>query len=188
MAARSGRTMRWRSPQRRKARPVSPVPQHAHFLGATTLDLCRTFTVNVHHAVPRCATRSTAALRNDGLEDVANLRPGRTPWAKRYRLRRGSSQALATVRRGGWCQSSATTMRRSCTLSQSSCRYGDRSKENAGARRGFLGVRGPARCCRLLVQRPIHADESRYRCDFSPVRRSRMDHVAGRSGLDRCSD
>jgi hypothetical protein len=71
MAARSGRTMRWRSPQRRKARPVSPVPQHAHFLGATTLDLCRTFTVNVHHAVPRCATRFTAALRNDGVEDVA---------------------------------------------------------------------------------------------------------------------
>jgi hypothetical protein len=40
---------------------------------ATTLDLCRTLTVNLHSAIPRCAARSTRALRNDGVEDVAVL-------------------------------------------------------------------------------------------------------------------
>ena len=50
-----------------------PVAQDAHFVRATAFDLDRTLTVNVHYAVPRCAARSTAALRNDGVENVAAL-------------------------------------------------------------------------------------------------------------------
>jgi hypothetical protein len=52
---------------------TSPVAQHAHFIGAPALDLDRTLTVNLDDAVPRCAARSTAALRNDGVEDVADV-------------------------------------------------------------------------------------------------------------------
>jgi hypothetical protein len=65
--------MRWKSPQRRKARPVSPVAQDAHFVGTPAPDLHWTLTVRIHNAVPRCAAPSTAALRNDGVQDVAAL-------------------------------------------------------------------------------------------------------------------
>src|ERR1039457_958359 len=54
-------------------RLASPVPEDAHFVGTATFDLYGTFTVHIHHAVPRCAARSTAALRNDGVENVAAL-------------------------------------------------------------------------------------------------------------------
>jgi hypothetical protein len=52
---------------------ISPVAQDAHFEGTATSDLYRTLTVNLHDAVPRCAARSTSALRNDRVEDVAAL-------------------------------------------------------------------------------------------------------------------
>jgi hypothetical protein len=51
----------------------SPVAQDAHFVGTATLDLDRTLPLDIHNAIPRCAARSTAALRNDGVEDVAAL-------------------------------------------------------------------------------------------------------------------
>src|ERR1035441_8836689 len=51
----------------------SPVAQDAHFVGTATLDLHGTLTFHVHDAVLWCATRFTAALRNDGVEDVAAL-------------------------------------------------------------------------------------------------------------------
>ena len=65
--------MRWRSPQFRKARPVSPVAQHALFHRTLTLDLDWMLTVNLHDAIPRRAARSTTALRNDGVEDAVIL-------------------------------------------------------------------------------------------------------------------
>jgi hypothetical protein len=53
--------------------PSSPVAQDAHFVGTSTLDLHRTLPVHIHNAVPRRPTRSTAALRDDGVENVASL-------------------------------------------------------------------------------------------------------------------
>jgi hypothetical protein len=60
-------------PAERVTEAVEPhqSPKTQTSMGTTTLYLHRAFTVNVHNAVPRCAARSTAALGNDGVEDVA---------------------------------------------------------------------------------------------------------------------
>ena len=47
-----------------------PVAQHAHFVGATALDLYRTLTANLHNAVLRCAARSTAAVLDRVFEQL----------------------------------------------------------------------------------------------------------------------
>ena len=54
--------------KQRRALGDSPVPEDADIVGTATLDLDGTFPVNLHHAVPRCAS-SAAALGNDGVED-----------------------------------------------------------------------------------------------------------------------
>jgi hypothetical protein len=61
------------SPYASKWATRSPVAKDAHFVGTSALDLDGTLPLNVHNAVLRCPASSTAALRNDGVEDVATL-------------------------------------------------------------------------------------------------------------------
>src|SRR5450755_2726765 len=68
-----GRRVRHASSRFRARGRDSPVAQDAHFVGAVALDLHRTLPLNVHNAVPRRPASSTAALSNDGVENVAAL-------------------------------------------------------------------------------------------------------------------